>query len=119
LKADEIADLGSVFEITGRCRLQDKLSRNVAQTVVEMQTFISCMASLIPKCEHYFLVDPDDTFLEILEGEKSPGQLLAAWRALSMRIETAQSFMLKYRDEYTLGMTLPSGKGHLALAVFG
>jgi hypothetical protein len=108
LKAEETVDQGPAFESLGRFRLQDKLARTVAQTVQEVQTFIKQMAALVPERQHYFILDPDETLLEILEGAESPGQLLAAWRALSTRIESAQCFMLKYRDEYTLGMNLVS-----------
>jgi hypothetical protein len=108
LKPDEVIDQGPEFEFSGRFRIQDKLSRNVYQTVEELQTFIRQMASLVPERSHYFIVDPDDTLLEVLEGAESTGQLLAAWKALSNRIESAQKFMLKYRDEYTEGMAVAS-----------
>lgn len=108
LKADETIDQGPAFEGLDRFRLQDKLTRNVAQTVAELQTFIQKMAGLITEREHYFILDPNETLLEILEGAESPGQLLAAWKALSTRIESAQRFMLKYRDEYMMGMNVVS-----------
>jgi hypothetical protein len=101
LKADEVIDQGVAFEMSGRYRLNDRLARTVAQTVEELQTFIMRMAALIPERQHYFLVDPDETLLEVLEGAESPHQLFAAWKALSNRMESAQKFMMKYKDEYT------------------
>jgi hypothetical protein len=40
LKMDEMVDQGPAFESLGRFHLQDRLTRNVAQTVEELQTFI-------------------------------------------------------------------------------
>ena len=52
------------------------------------------------------MVNPDETLLEILEGAESLHQLLAAWKALSNRIESAQKFMFKYKNEYINGTLL-------------
>ncbi|KIM42234.1 hypothetical protein M413DRAFT_27029 [Hebeloma cylindrosporum] len=82
LKADEVVDLGPSYEMTGRFHLHDKLARSVIQTVEELQVFIRRMAALMPEHKSYFILDPDETLLEILEGGESLGQLLAAWRVL-------------------------------------
>ncbi|KIM36526.1 hypothetical protein M413DRAFT_31578 [Hebeloma cylindrosporum] len=108
LKPEEVIDLGMGAKHAGHFCIRDKLARTVFQTVEELQTFTRQMAALIPERSHYFIVDPDDTLLEVLGGAESTGQLLAAWRALSNRIESAQKFMLKYRDEYTEGIAIVS-----------
>ncbi|KIM40434.1 hypothetical protein M413DRAFT_28267 [Hebeloma cylindrosporum] len=108
LKPKEVIDQGPEFERLGHFRIRDKLSNTVCQTVGELQTFTQQMAAFIPERSHFFIVDPDDTLLEVLGGAESTGQLLAAWRALSNRIERAQRFMLKYRDEYTDSVSIAS-----------
>ena len=74
---------------------------------MELQIFIQKMAGLIPEHNTYFIVDPGDNSIRLLEGSQTLSQLQAAWTMISKRMEAAQRFILKYQEKYK-GTTVPS-----------
>ena len=58
------------------------------------------MADLILECQSYFIVDPKDTFLIILNGAYDISQLHVAWTAISKQMEIGIKYIDKYESEY-------------------
>jgi len=73
---------------------------SLQQTITELQIFIQKMAALIPERSKYFIVDPGDNGMHLLQGSQTLAQLPAAWTMISKRMEAAQRFILKYQEEY-------------------
>jgi hypothetical protein len=79
----------------------------IQQTITELQIFIQKMVALITECTMYFIVDPGENGMRLLEGSQTLAQLQAAWTMISKRMEAAQKFILKYQEEYK-GTAVPT-----------
>ena len=99
LARDEVVDRGANTS-TDRYTVHRPLLEQISHTVNELQVFIQHMASLIEERHSYFQVDPDDTSLKVLGGAETTSQLHAAWIGLTSCLSAAQTFMLKYQQEY-------------------
>ena len=75
---------------------------NVSTAVMAQQIFLQQAAALIAERTSHFIVDPEDTFLPILQGTSSLPQLYAAWKALITRIKLGTKAWDKYIAEYRL-----------------
>ncbi|KAK6972195.1 hypothetical protein R3P38DRAFT_3195463 [Favolaschia claudopus] len=64
-----------------------------------MQTLLKKAAALVPERKSYFVIDPNQVLSAVLTSAKDMGELLAAWGALSKRMELAQSNLTKYQSE--------------------
>ncbi|KAK6971981.1 hypothetical protein R3P38DRAFT_2355730, partial [Favolaschia claudopus] len=71
----------------------------VTRTVRQMQTLLKKAAALVPERKSYFVIDPNQVLSAVLTSAKDMGELLAAWGALSKRMELAQSNLTKYQSE--------------------
>lgn len=85
---------------TPRFLLVPDLYLELHKTSSELQFFLQRAAGLLPERRAYFVVDPKDTFLTILNGAYDLSQLHAAWMGISKRMELGIGFMDKYESEY-------------------
>lgn len=85
---------------TPRFLLVPDLYLDLHKTSSELQFFLQQMARLILECQAYFIIDPKDTFLTILNGAYNISQLHAAWMGISKRMELGIKFIDKYESEY-------------------
>ena len=83
-----------------RFHLIPKLYLDLHKTSGELQFYLERMTGLIPECESYFIVDPKDTFLTILNGAYDIAQLHAAWMGITKHIALGVKNVDKYNSEY-------------------
>ena len=101
LSNSDIVDRGSNRpKDTPRFHLAPDLYLNLHKTSSELQFYLEGMAGLISERESYFVVDPKDTFLTILNGAHDIAQLHAAWVGIVKRIGLAVKNVDKYDSEY-------------------
>ncbi|KAJ7456292.1 hypothetical protein B0H11DRAFT_1739388 [Mycena galericulata] len=89
-----------------RFALDPKLLARVTRITGELQAFLKSVSQLISGRNSYFIVDPEDTSLPILQGASSLAQLNASWQLLRKRMELGNRFFSKYQEEYTQGTLL-------------
>lgn len=63
--------------------LVPKLYLDLHKTLSKLQFFLQQITGLIPEHRSYFVVDPKDTFLTILNGAYDIAQLHAAWKGMT------------------------------------
>ena len=85
---------------TPRFLLVPDVYLDLYKTSSELQFFLQWMARLIPERRAYFIIDPKDTFLTILNRAYNISQLHAAWMGISKQMELGIKFIDKYESEY-------------------
>ena len=101
LLSSDIVDRGSNRPRDTPCfHLIPTLYLDLHKTSNELQFFLQRTAGLIPERQTYFVVDPQDTFLTILNGAYDISQLHAAWMGISKRLNLGIKFIDKYESEY-------------------
>ncbi|KAJ7494544.1 hypothetical protein B0H11DRAFT_1661440, partial [Mycena galericulata] len=91
-----------------RFSLDPKLLVRVSRITGGLQAFLKAASQLIPDRNAYFIVDPEDTCLPILQGAGNLAQINASWQLLRKRMELGDKFFSKYQDEYSQGVHLLS-----------
>ena len=103
LTPDHIVDRGSVrARNLPRYHLVKATMNNLAAVVMVQQSFLQRAAALIMDRTSYFIVDPGDTLIPILQGTSSLPQLYTVWRALITRVKLGVKAWEKYIAEYQL-----------------
>jgi len=101
LLSSDVVDQGSDRPRDTPCfHLTADLNLDLHRMSNELQFFLQWIAGLIPGCLSYFVVDPRDTFLTILNGAYDISQLHAAWVAISKWMELGIKYINKYELEY-------------------
>ncbi|KAJ6491456.1 hypothetical protein C8R47DRAFT_976747, partial [Mycena vitilis] len=109
LQASDIIDRGVPTKgVVLRFALNSKLFSQVDRVTAELQVFLKSASSLIEGRKTFFIVDPEDTCLPILQGASDLAQLQAAWNLLRKRVELGDRYLTKYRDEYERGEAMLS-----------
>ncbi|KAK7026608.1 hypothetical protein R3P38DRAFT_3191855 [Favolaschia claudopus] len=101
LDKSEIVDRGTTIppQVLARFGLSAGYMLMVSRTIRQMQSLLKKMAALNPERRTIFAIDPQGVLLSVLASSKNIGELLAAWTALSKRMELAQGNLAKYHSE--------------------
>ena len=103
LTLDHIVDRGEVrARNLPRYHLVTAVMNNLAAVVTAQQIFLQQAAALIVDRKSYFIVDPGNTLIPILQGTSSLPQLYTVWRALITRVKLGVKAWEKYIAEYQL-----------------
>ena len=103
LTPDHIVDRGEVrARNLPRYHLVKAAMDNLAAVVTAQQIFLQQAAALIVDRKSYFIVDPGDTLIPILQGTSSLPQLYTVWRARITRVKLGVKAWEKYIAEYQL-----------------
>ena len=78
----------------------------VCMVVAAQQDFLQRAAALIVDRKSYFIVDPGNTLIPILQGTSSLPQLYTVWRALITRVKLGVKAWEKYIAEYQLQVSV-------------
>ncbi|KAJ7615061.1 hypothetical protein DFH06DRAFT_1146122 [Mycena polygramma] len=88
LQTSDIRDRGiSLKNPVARFSLDPKLFARVDRVTAELQIFLKSASELVPGRTTYFIVDPEDTCLPLLQGAHELAQLQACWSLLRKRVE--------------------------------
>ncbi|KAJ6449019.1 hypothetical protein C8R47DRAFT_999326, partial [Mycena vitilis] len=94
--------------VIARFAVSSKLFARVDRITAELQVFLKSASGLVEGRKTYFIVDPEDTCLPVLQGASDVAQLQAAWSLLRKRVELGDRYFSKYRDEYEQGKAMLS-----------
>ena len=85
---------------TPRFHLRSSIFTDLHKAVYEFQFYLERAAGLIRDRNRYFIIDPKDTFLTLLNGAYDLAQIHAAWLGITTRLRLGLQFLDKYEEEY-------------------
>ncbi|KAK6991827.1 hypothetical protein R3P38DRAFT_2803522 [Favolaschia claudopus] len=120
LDKSEIVDRGVHVnpQVLSRFGLSASYMLMVARTIRQMQSLLKKMAALNPARTSTFFIDPEGVLLSVLTSSKNIGDLLAAWTALSRRMDLAQGNLAKYHSEARVELETLQSPTSTALEVY-
>ncbi|KAJ7827585.1 hypothetical protein B0H13DRAFT_2373717 [Mycena leptocephala] len=83
-----------------RFALETGFAIRVQSTITDMQDILRRAALMVPGRSSWFVIDPQDALLPILNGAHDLDEINAAWLALHRRMQLAQSFLEKYEQNF-------------------